>query len=491
MELNPLSKECSTEKEEEEDDRLKLEPSPPLPPISMKRRVTVLHGIGLIAGGIIGSGIFFTPYNVLQLSGSTGMSMSIWILAGLMALGGGLCYCELGTSIPESGGDYVYLHRAYGPLPAFLYTWTILLVSRPAGQAAITLAFAQYLAEPFYGEGCEPDKVVLDMLGVAISILLCVVNCVSVKATVRIQTLLLFFKVMTLLGIFVLSIYWLIKGKTGSLLEGFSHTSSSAGQIGRAFYQALYAYGGWNELNFATEEIPNPSKNLPRAIISGIFLVILCYTGVNIAYFILLTREEFLGNKAIVTTIGKKLFGTAGLVTMLICVAISSLGSANVTCFSSSRTTYATSRKGQFPRFLGLLHKEKATPIPAIVMQTTLCCLYLVLGTYETLVDAFSFVAWIVYCLVYSSMYVIRYREPNLRRSYKVWFWLPGLMTLSGLYLVFAPVVEKPAYLLTLLSLIPGILVYYFTIRRETPLNCQKKAGNTLTEAAKLLCNVT
>eukprot|EP00118_Oscarella_pearsei_P011371 m.76079 g.76079 ORF g.76079 m.76079 type:complete len:394 (+) comp35965_c0_seq19:20-1201(+) len=250
-------------KERESD--VKIEPAfesgnKPKQPVKLKKSITVLHAVGMMAGGIIGSGIFFTPHAIFKLSGSVGMAMLVWVGSGLLALGGGLCYCELGVSFPESGGEYVYLHAAFGPFAGFLFLWMTVLLIRPVSQAAITLAFALHIAEPFYEQGCEPEPIVVSLIGIALTVFLAILNVRSVKGAVFLQSWLTVFKVIALIAIVALAIFQLARGDSGSLTEGFSHTTPSVGKVGLAFYQSLWAYDGWNALNYVAEEIPNPSK---------------------------------------------------------------------------------------------------------------------------------------------------------------------------------------------------------------------------------------
>ena len=220
----------------------------PRPASGLKKSVSLVHGIGLVAGVIIGSGIFFTPNEILQSTGSVGLSLAVWIVAGVISVGGALCYCELGSSIPEAGGEYVYLYRAYGPLPAFLLVWSTSLLTRPASQAVVSLAFSRYLVRPFFSEGCEPSSTLLKLVALAGVLTLGIVNAASVKAAVRVQNVLLLLKVLALVAVVVMGVYWAVYEELGSLVTGFRGSNWSPSDIGLAFYNALWAYEGWSEM---------------------------------------------------------------------------------------------------------------------------------------------------------------------------------------------------------------------------------------------------
>ena len=215
-----------------ESERKSKEETVPKEEIKLKKKIGLMHAIGMMAGGIIGSGIFFTPHTIYSLSGSVGMSMAVWIVSGLIALGGGLCYCELGVAFPESGAEYVYLNAAYGPAIAFQFLWMAFILIRPVSQATITLAFAVHVAQPFYEKGCEPDGWAVSLIGIALTgttnfrptalrfstprfvsiVFLGILSARSVKASVVLQSWLAAFKVVALAIIVGLAIYWLSKG---------------------------------------------------------------------------------------------------------------------------------------------------------------------------------------------------------------------------------------------------------------------------------------
>lgn len=458
------------------------------PPTGLKKRVSLVHGIGLVSGVIIGSGIFFTPNEILQSTGSVGLSLTVWIMAGLIAVGGALCYCELGSSIPQAGGEYVYLYRAYGPLPAFLFIWLTSFVGYPASQAVSALAFSRYLVQPFFSGGCEPSPTLLKLVGLAGILMLGIVNATSVKAAIRMQSVLLLIKVLSLVAVVVMGVYWAMHEELGSLATGFQRSNWSPSDIGLAFYNALWAYEGWNSLNYAAEEVKDPHKNILRAVVIGLILVIVCYITVNLAYFAVLDKSEF--TKAFANLVGKKVIGTAGVVLMPLFVAISCFGSANGSLFTSSRILFAAARQRQLPSAFALVHKDFNTPFPAVILQVTLSILLISIGTLESLLEAFSFIAWIVYGFSFLSIYILRYKDPDLARPFKVWFWLPGLMILVAVFLVVVPLLKQPLYFLIVLMFVPGIALFYLVIRKQGKYTRLKLWNDLLQEVFIHLCNV-
>ena len=213
---------------------------------SLPKEISLLSAITMIAGMIIGSGIFFTPFETLSNSGSVGAAFIVWTAAGFLAVGGGLCYCELGSSLPHCGGELVYFNRAYGQLAGFLYVWMAALFSRPVSQAVICVAFASYFVQPLYNNsGKLPSRFLISCVGVAAAMVLGVVNAVSSRAAVRMIVVLAYCKIVALIGIVLMAGYWAVMYGPESLSTGFKGTVKDPRMIGLAFYGALWAFDGW------------------------------------------------------------------------------------------------------------------------------------------------------------------------------------------------------------------------------------------------------
>jgi L-type amino acid transporter 9 len=376
------------------------------------------HAVYMIAGSIIGSGIFFTPTKTLEHTGSALASLCVWIAAGAIALGGGLCYSELGSSIPESGGEYVYLLRAYGSLVSFLYLWTAALVARPLSLSIIVMTFAKYVVQPFYTINCPPPRRTITLVGIVTVIVIGVLNIWSVKGTIRLMNAMFFCKVAAIIGTAVMGLYWAVEYEPEALSTGFMDTNKDPSGVGLAFYAALWAYTGWSDLNYVAEEVKNPHKNVPRAIAIGVIVVMVCYITINLAYLITLKKSEFTDELALV--LGEKVLGKAGLIIMPLFVAASTLGSATSSCMTASRVLFASGRQGHLPKAFALLHKDFATPVVSILTMMGLSIVCIAVGTLESLVNAFSFIAWTVFLGTFLSIYVLQRKEPHLKRPFKV-----------------------------------------------------------------------
>lgn len=225
--------------------------------LSLKREVGIIGAVSFIAGTMIGSGIFISPQYVLLAIGSPGASFIIWACCGLIAMLGGLCYAELGTIIPESGGDYVYMLRTAGKIIAFMFVFSFISIMRPASATGIALSFAEYAVAPFYS-GCAPPLLVIKCVAATAILALALVNCLSVRLATGIQVVTMAMKAVTLAAITLGGAVMLFQGNTANFEDSFDGTNVGVNAIGIAFYQGLWSYDGWNTLNYLTEELKQP-----------------------------------------------------------------------------------------------------------------------------------------------------------------------------------------------------------------------------------------
>uniref|UniRef100_A0A3Q3J0N6 b(0,+)-type amino acid transporter 1 n=1 Tax=Monopterus albus TaxID=43700 RepID=A0A3Q3J0N6_MONAL len=424
-------------------------------------QVGLLSGICLIVGTMIGSGIFISPKAVLLYSGAVGPCLLVWTACGVLATLGALCYTELGTMITKSGGEYSYLMEAFGPIVAYLYSWTTVMVLKPSSFAIITLSFAEYAATPFY-PGCTPPFFVTKCLAAAAIFSIVTINCLSVKLANYVQNIFTAAKLFIIVIIVGAGIVLLAQGKTDNLSNAFDGPSTSFGAIGLAFYNGLWAYDGWNQLNFITEELKDPFRNLPLAIIIGIPLVSVCYVLVNIAYFTVMTSTELLLSPAVAVTFGDRVLYPVSWIIPLF-VVFSTLGTANGSCFTAGRLAYVSGREGHMVKILSFISLKRYTPSPALMFNGFLAIFYSIPADINTLINYFSFAQWAFYGLAALALIVMRFTRKELHRPVKVPIVIPGLMVVISCYLVLAPIIDKPEleYLYCAIFIFSGLLLYY------------------------------
>ncbi|XP_062324962.1 b(0,+)-type amino acid transporter 1 isoform X1 [Osmerus eperlanus] len=429
--------------------------------LTLKRQVGLVGAVSLIAGTMIGSGIFMSPQSVLSSIGSPGASLVIWACCGLLVVLGSLCYAELGTVIQESGGEYIYILRTSGPVVAFMLIFSSVVFVRPAGVAGISLSFAQYTVAPFYPD-CPPPQLVVKCVAASVIILLATVNCLNVRFSMSIQVFFMVTKVLALAVIVVGGAVVLISGgQTESFNDSFENTNVGINPIGIAFYQGLWSYDGWNNLNYVTEELKRPEVNLPRAVMIAIPMVTILYLLVNVSYLAVLTPQEVMTSPAVAVTWGNKVLGSWGWV-MSVAAALSAFGSLNGTFFSGGRVCFVAAREGHMPGILAMAHVQRLTPSPALIFTTAISLVVLIPGDFQSIVNYFSFTAWFFYGITLSGLIYLKIKKPELPRPYKVPIVLPILVLIAAVFLVLAPIIDNPQieYLYVALFIFSGIVVY-------------------------------
>ncbi|XP_028596181.2 b(0,+)-type amino acid transporter 1-like isoform X1 [Podarcis muralis] len=447
--------------------------------MKLQKEVGLLSGIGLIVGTVIGSGIFVSPKAVLANVGAVGPCLVIWAACGVLATLGAFCFAELGTMITKSGGDYSYLMEAFGPIPAYLFSWASLMVTMPSSFAIICLSFAEYTAAPFY-PGCDPPTIVIKCLAAAVlceylafdqedkgswKVTITLVNALSVKWASYIQNFFAVAKMVIVIIIIVSGIVLLAQGNTKNFNNSFDGPPLSVGTISLAFYNGLWAYSGWNQLNYITEELKNPNRNLPLCIGIGIPLVTVCYVLINISYFTVMTSTELLQSPAVAVTYGDRVLYPASWIVPLF-VAFSAIGSANGTCFTASRLPYVAGREGHVLKVLSYINIKRLTPVPAIIFYGAVAMLYIIPGDINTLINYFSFTVWIFYGLTVLGLIVMRFTRKDLERPIRVPLIIPILVLFVSIVLVLAPIITAPElpYLYCVLFIISGLVFYVLFI---------------------------
>ncbi|XP_065081751.1 b(0,+)-type amino acid transporter 1 isoform X3 [Ochlerotatus camptorhynchus] len=299
----------------------------------------------------------------------------------------------------------------------------------------------------------------LNLFELKVSILF--VNCYSVNLGMAVQNVFTSAKLVAVLIIICGGAYKLFQGNTQHLQHAFSGPTPSLGAIATAFYTGLWAYDGWNNLNYVTEEIQNPSKNLPRSIIIGIPLVTLCYALINLSYLAAMSATEMIESEAVAVTFGNRILGALAWL-MPLSVTISTFGSANGTLFAAGRLCFAASREGHLLDILSYVHVRRLTPAPGLIFHSLIAGAMVMYGTIDSLIDFFSFTAWIFYGGAMLALIVMRYTKPNYPRPYKVPIIIPILVMIISGYLVVAPIIEKPQieYLYAVMFIFAGLIFY-------------------------------
>ena len=402
----------------------------------------------LVVGTIIGTGIFAKTANMAQQTGTPALVMLAWVVAGLLSLAGALTYAELGAMMPQAGGEYIYMRKAYGDAPAFLFGWMRIVIGSSGSIASYGVLLVVFLAQFFpaldspawlkvpitiFGHTMTWEFGVQQALAVFIIMAFTLLNCARVVFGGQLQILFTAAKVGGL-GLIIFGVFFFAKSGSWDHLKSAPNTiHCTFSTFGAALLAALWAYDGWNNMPMAAGEVKNPGRNVPLALFFGMAIVLVVYGLTNLAYLYALPFDQILTAKSdahpngmLVATMVSASFSNYGPKLVAIAASISIIGVLNGSILTGARIPYAMAKDGLFfPRYANL-SGTTAAPIAAIIMQGVWSSVLAVSGTFDQLTDCVVFAGWIFYGATTASVFVLRRKMPNAPRPYKT-LWYPVL----------------------------------------------------------------
>jgi len=399
----------------------------------LTRGVGAWGAVAVNVANMIGTGVFLKARVMTCNVGSPDLVLLVWVCAGLLSLAGTFSYSEIAAMMPEAGGDYVYLRRAYGRLVGFLYGWMFFAVARAGSQAALAVGLATFMNVALGGwlEHRHIGPVTALTLVALVTIwVVALINCASVAAGGRAALLLTLAKVALVFGVgaatFALGqgdwTHFAQSGFSGSCEGVASSARGGIAGFGAAMLGALWAYDGWNNVAPLAGEIRDPQRNLPRAFVGGMLVVAALYLFVNLAYFYALTPEQVASvpaSSSVATQVLGKFLGPTAVSFMALALMVSSFGSLHASVLANSRIPYAMARDGLFFHSLGRLSSHSHVPVRAIVAQAAWGSVLALSGTYDSLTDSVIFASWLFYGLSTASLFVFRKTMPDAPRPYR------------------------------------------------------------------------
>jgi len=415
-------------------------------PVKLERQLGLFDSSMMVIGIVIGSGIFMTTGLMAEALPSASLILLAWILGGLQMLSGALTYAELGAAMPKAGGQYVYLREAYGPLSGFLFGWVAFVAYISGTNAAIAVAIAEHLGS-FYPSLSTHNSIIGigsfsisggQIFALSLIVVLSLINYLGIVFGKWVQNIFTVLKIGSIL-LFALAGLFI---STGNHLDlSLNPTDMSIGSIltgmGIALVAVNWTVGGWEYVTFAAGEIKNPKKNLPLALIIGTIIILVLYFLINIAYLKVLPMDTLIGEIKVGEMAAKTLYGPgiAGVFTLVIIVSM--FGALNGNILVGSRVYYAMAKDHLFFSSAANVHPKFKTPGNAIIIQGFWAAILTLTGTFEELITLVVFVNFMMWIAASSTVFVLRKKQPNLERPYKVW----GYPYVPAFFIIFSSVI--------------------------------------------------
>ena len=482
-------------------------------PIETKlvRGLGLLDATMLVAGSMIGSGIFIVSADMARQLGSPGWLLVAWVVAGLLTLAAALSYGELAAMMPHAGGQYVYLREAYGPLWGFLYGWTLFMVIQTGTIAAVGVAFAKFLGVlvPAVSEShtlFEWGRFAITpttLVAIVVQVFLTWVNCRGLHTGKVIQNIFTLAKIAALVAMVALGITaganataihanfsdWWTATFTQPVARGAQEfTTMPLGALGlmlvfgTAMVGSLFSADAWNNVTFTAGEVKNPKRNLPLSLLFGVVLVCVLYLLVNIAYLVTLPLKgsptgatvmergiQFALNDRVATATAEVIFGAPGAAIMAVLIMVSTFGCINGIILSGARVYYAMAQDGLFFGKIGELNR-RGVPRNGLIVQCAWGCLLCLSGTYSELLDYVMFPTMIFSVLTMAGVFVLRRTRPDAERPYRAWGypWVPALYIVAAALISVDMLISPKTFPNTwpgLLIVLAGVPVYWWWTR--------------------------
>lgn len=396
----------------------------------LPRVIGLWSATAIVIGSMIGSGIFRSPAVVADRIGSPGNMLAVWVVGGVLALSGALSMAEVGSALPRTGGLFAFLKEAYGPLPAFLFGWSELVVIRGVSYAAVSITFAEYTYRML---GLDPASGSTRLVAAVTMALVATINIIGVRQSTRLVNATALARVLGLLLLILLAF------AIGLPVTGGHFTTPASGvattfrpaAFGFALVGVLWSYDGWGDLSRVGGEVQDPTRNFPRAVIRGTLIVTALYLGANLAYLAVLPIDAIRQSPLVAADVAERLVGSVGRVAIGAVVAISALGSLHTACLTAPRIFFAMAADGLFFRSVARVHPRYQTPYVAILLSITLGIVLVLSQSFAQLADSYVTAMVPFYALGVGSIFVLR-RRAEYRPSFRT----PGYPVVPALFLI-------------------------------------------------------
>jgi amino acid transporter len=437
----------------------------------LPRRLGLWSAVAVLVGSTIGSGIFRTPAGVAQLVGDVPLFFLAWLAGGVVVLCGALTYAELSAAYPRSGGIYVFLREAFGPVPAFLFGWAELWLIRPGAYGAIGITASAYTIRTFGGDPLAPVLGPIrgeQLLGAVYIAIVAAVNYFGIHRGAILQNISTAFKVTVLVAIVLLG-----------LALGHAAPVGPDGMLGQraavglspfllAMVSILWAYDGWADVSFVGGEVRDPQYTLPRTFMIGTGLVIVLYLAANLVYLYLIPIAAMQRAELVAADAVSLIVGPIGATLVSAAIAVSTFGTLNGSMMTSPRIFFAMAEDGLFPQTIAKVDARTGAPGPAVLLAAVMGTIFILIRTFQGLADQFIIGIWPFYALAVVAVFILRARRPDLERPYRAAGYpvVPAVFLLGALFLLGNYLVSKPASFIVDFALILSGIPAYFLWKR-------------------------
>ena len=457
-----------------------------------EKRLELVRGLGawasgaIVVGTMIGTGIFLKPAEMAREGKSVSVVFAAWIIGAILSIFGAFSFAELGAMIPEAGGEYAYLRRAFGPVYGFLFGWMHSIVGRPSSLASIAAGmmrflsflipviavplFTVHIAIPGLTGWIKPYDFVFTWaqpLAVVWLLIMTGVNYLGVRLGGAVQVFLTTIKVTSVAIVIGVAFFSPASSQSGSIQPFWPAGGMGGGAIFSGFLAtlaaALWAYDGWEDLNLVGSEVKDPEKNFPLALVGGVGFVAVVYLLFSAACLKVLPFESVASSQHIASDVVAQVSGRSAAAWITLAMVISALGSMNSSVLSGARVGYAMARDRIFFKIVGGIHEKFRTPGRSLIFQGILASLMALTGTFEELTNLFIFAGWIFYGSAVVALFRMRKTEPDAPRPYRCWGypWVPGIFVAGALALTFNIWLERPGRSsIGLLLILAGLPLY-------------------------------
>ncbi len=449
----------------------------------------------IVAGSMIGSGIFIVSADITRNMGSAGWLIVVWVITGFMTLTAALSYGELSAMFPKAGGQYIYLKEAFNPLAGFLYGWSFFAVIQTATIAAVGVAFSKFAA---YLIPALSEKNILlhvgplnisaaQLVAIALIILLSYVNTKGIQGGKLIQTTFTATKLLSLFGLIIFgfilafkSEVWNANWSDAFVMKGWNGESKSwvdiigmgmIGAIAAAMVGSIFSSDAWNNVTFIAGEIKNPKRNIGLSLFLGTLIVTIIYVATNLMYVAVLPLNEiaFAENDRVAVVAAHNIFGNAGTIVIAVMIMVSTFGCNNGLILAGARVYNAMAKDGLFFKKAAVLNKN-AVPAFALWAQCIMACVLCLSGQYGNLLDMVSFVVVLFYAVTIIGIFKLRKTKPDMERPYKAFGYpiLPIIYILMAVVFCVFLIIMKPLYAgIGLVIVLLGVPVYFISINKK------------------------